>query len=604
MWLLHTYTFELRWFHHPPLPSTTGHGYAILSHVWDPQGEQTHQDLKNIVTEAQTQPITTKLQVDIRISAKIRNCCAFARSMGYCYVWIDSCCVDKTSSAELSETINSMFEWYTLAAVCYAFLGDVDGLEDPASEGSVFRRSRWFTRGWTLQELIAPRDVLFLCKDWHMLGTKEDLADVVEDVTGVDRAILLQEKKPHEVSVARRMSWASRRETTRVEDEAYSLLGLFGLCMPAIYGEGRGAFIRLQEEILKHLPDQSIFAWGPGPGSIIEGRRLEDTLVRSSVGPGLYHSLDAHGRMFSGCGDMPTERFLLAQSPRMFRYSSGISPIDTSALSQGLGTQLPGSQYTITSYGVRTQFPIFHVSAWGCDLAVLACEDNQARIICLVLTRAGGPGCHTIGFSIDPSTSYCRAAAFSAETLTFYGSAMTTDVCIMHRPIYTHPHHGNPTETRVGWAASATFWGPCSIIIPSWNISRLRRAGYTPTWTGDGLFSFTTCGQTHSTLTFTARSGTSISVFIGLCPAHRGSERRPLHACVLPYAHAGSSSSTLDCREEHVARWKDLSKTWRLLDGLGYVMLKFKNWPCGDQTPGPGAIQQPLFALEIHVDHV
>ncbi|KAI0366867.1 HET-domain-containing protein [Pilatotrama ljubarskyi] len=269
MWLLNTNDMELRWFHNPP----DKHGedrYAILSHVWDQAGEQTFQEVKDILATAKTSSSRVErslqpgegcpsLRDDARLSPKIRACCAFARTMGYRYVWIDSCCIDKASSSELSESINSMFRWYSLAAVCLAFLVDVGDLEDPAAEGSAFRRSRWFTRGWTLQELIAPQDVLFLSKDWQMLGTKEDMVDLIEEITGVDRPVLLQEVEVHSISVARRMSWASRRQTTREEDEAYSLFGLFGICMPTIYGEGRNAFYRLQEEILRQISDHSIF---------------------------------------------------------------------------------------------------------------------------------------------------------------------------------------------------------------------------------------------------------------------------------------------------------------------------------------------------------
>ncbi|CDO70462.1 hypothetical protein BN946_scf184569.g5 [Trametes cinnabarina] len=133
---------------------------------------------------------------DERVSAKIRNCCALARRFGYDFVWIDSCCIDKTSSAELSEAINSMYEWYSKAGVCFAFMEDVDGTQDPL-ESSTFRASRWFTRGWTLQELIAPRKVVFLSGDWHIIGSKDEFALLIEDITSIDRAIL-----PHKASLS------------------------------------------------------------------------------------------------------------------------------------------------------------------------------------------------------------------------------------------------------------------------------------------------------------------------------------------------------------------------------------------------------------------
>ncbi|EJF61860.1 HET-domain-containing protein, partial [Dichomitus squalens LYAD-421 SS1] len=219
--------------------------YAILSHTWDSKGEQTYQDLRTSIWE------------DPRLSSKVRRACERARKDGFRYIWIDSCCIDKRNSAELSEAINSMYAWYRLAKLCYAFLADVP--PSPQSPEDV-SQSRWFTRGWTLQELIAPSEVVFLSMDWASFGTKHSMARVLEGITGIDEAVLKHEQSLDEISVARRMSWASRRETTRVEDEAYSLLGIFDISMPPIYGEGRRAFRRLQEEILKRIPDQSLFA--------------------------------------------------------------------------------------------------------------------------------------------------------------------------------------------------------------------------------------------------------------------------------------------------------------------------------------------------------
>ena len=196
------------------------------------------------------------------VCTKLRRACALAREDGYELLWVDSCCIDKNSSAELSEAINSMFEWYGRASVCYVYLADVDDDDVVDDLNSQFRRARWHSRGWTLQELIAPRYLVFFSRNWRPLGTKSTLAHVIEAVTGVDRAILHQERAVHSASVARRMAWAAKRETTRVEDQAYSLLGIFGLHLPTNYGEGRNAFVRLQEAILRAIPDQSIFAWG------------------------------------------------------------------------------------------------------------------------------------------------------------------------------------------------------------------------------------------------------------------------------------------------------------------------------------------------------
>ncbi|KAL3423551.1 hypothetical protein PVAG01_05298 [Phlyctema vagabunda] len=178
---------------------------------------------------------------------------------------MDSCCIDKTSSAELSESINSMFDWYRDAVVCYVYPS-----EFVASEGSEFHfaisgaRSRWFTRGWTLRELLAPENVVFYDQNWKDSGTKRSLAAAIISITGIDQKLISGETRVTDYSVAQKTSWASVRDTTRVEDMAYSLLGLFGISMPLLYGEGSRSFGRLQEEIIKTSTDQTIFAWRVG----------------------------------------------------------------------------------------------------------------------------------------------------------------------------------------------------------------------------------------------------------------------------------------------------------------------------------------------------
>ena len=217
---------------------------------------------------------------------KITKCCELARSQSYNYCWIDTCCIDKSSSSELSEAINSMFHWYREAKVCYVYLSDVSSkdallflLSDPSEKLLLpFRRSRWFTRGWTLQELIAPSEVIFYASNWTEIGTKEALKGPISTQTGIDVPIL--EGFPlQEVCVAQRMSWASRRETTRIEDQAYCLLGIFRVNMPLLYGEGWKAFIRLQQEIMKTTRDDSLFAWD------WKGRRMVSSGVSGLLAP-------------------------------------------------------------------------------------------------------------------------------------------------------------------------------------------------------------------------------------------------------------------------------------------------------------------------------
>ena len=254
MWLLSTDRAEL----HP----FTDHfavdgGYAILSHTWGPN-EQTFQDLQALRAECER---TGKNPRDCA-QEKIRMSCVLAEKHGYQWVWIDTCCIDKTSSSELSEAINSMFNWYASAEVCYAYLEDVPPNCKIKARDSAFRKARWHTRGWTLQELIAPHVVIFLSSDWQPLGTKLELASLLSKITGIRTHVLMHKYRFDLVTVAQRMSWASKRQTTRVEDEAYCLMGLFNINMPTIYGEGREAFQRLQQEIMKTTFDTSIFVWG------------------------------------------------------------------------------------------------------------------------------------------------------------------------------------------------------------------------------------------------------------------------------------------------------------------------------------------------------
>ena len=273
MWLLSTTRAELKFF---VSPERVPGGYAILSHVWG-SDEQSFQDIEGLRSRC---AVSGENPRDLA-SEKIRGCCQLAEYHGYAWVWIDTCCIDKSSSAELSEAINSMFLYYSVAGICYAYLQDVPSRRaDYAAEEkeAAFRNSRWHTRGWTLQELIAPRIVLCVTQSWEILGSKADYAALLEEVTGVPATVLRLEDELKDISVAQRMSWASRRTTTRVEDEAYCLLGIFDINMPTLYGEGRKAFRRLQEEIMRQSSDTTLFAWGSccelsevTPGSIFTG---------------------------------------------------------------------------------------------------------------------------------------------------------------------------------------------------------------------------------------------------------------------------------------------------------------------------------------------
>lgn len=167
---------------------------------------------------------------------------------------------DATASHKNSSIISGIFKQYSLIKKspdsCYAYLSDVHG-----SASDNIRKSQWLERGWTLQELLAPRTVDFYDANWENIGSKATLAEMLSQTTGISISALLGADLSA-FTVADRMSWASRRRTTRVEDKSYCLLGIFGVNMPLLYGEGEErSFLRLQEEILKITEDYTIFAW-------------------------------------------------------------------------------------------------------------------------------------------------------------------------------------------------------------------------------------------------------------------------------------------------------------------------------------------------------
>jgi len=211
--------------------------YAILSHTWGEQ-EVVFDDLKDIV-DAQR-------KVGYR---KIRFCAQQAKRDGLDYFWVDTCCIDKANNTELSKAINSMFRWYQNAKRCYVFLSDVENGTLEGNGESAFKQTRWFKRGWTLQELLAPHSVEFFSKDGARLGDKESLQHLIHNVTGIPIEAL-SGSDMSEFDVAKRFSWAANRQTTEEEDGAYCLFGIFGVHLPLIYGEGRErALRRLKKEI-------------------------------------------------------------------------------------------------------------------------------------------------------------------------------------------------------------------------------------------------------------------------------------------------------------------------------------------------------------------
>ena len=223
--------------------------YAILSHRWGVAEDEV------LFTDViGSQDLSHK-----QAFGKIKGFCDKAASLGYDYAWVDTCCIDKRDLNELTEAINKMYRWYQGSDLCIIYLEDVPKI--------CMMDSSWWTRGWTLQELIGPKTASFYDRSWRLLGTKSGLLPEISTKTGIPDNVLSNPTSLGTCSVAQRMSWAANRETTRVEDRAYSLLGIFNVYLPHIYGEGENAFLRLQEAIMTKSKDESIFAWGMGMGN-------------------------------------------------------------------------------------------------------------------------------------------------------------------------------------------------------------------------------------------------------------------------------------------------------------------------------------------------
>ncbi|KAK3716627.1 hypothetical protein LTR37_006257 [Vermiconidia calcicola] len=249
--------------------------YAILSHRW--QGKEI------VFKDLSSAPLSSfeRREGSEESFTKIRGACALAQNEDpkLEYIWIDTCCIDKSSSEELRTALNSMFKWYHEAEVCYTFLFDVtySGWNKRMFDSNLEHRkekenprdqaSEWFERGWTLQELFAPVSMEFYDKHWKPMGTRDQLAELVGEKAGIDSRYLKDDGSQkylfREASVAVKMSWMVGRMTRDVEDIAYSLLGIFNVNLIQQYGEGHKAFSRLQETIMADTGsfDESLFAW-------------------------------------------------------------------------------------------------------------------------------------------------------------------------------------------------------------------------------------------------------------------------------------------------------------------------------------------------------
>jgi hypothetical protein len=234
-----------------PVPTHNNLPYAILSHTWTQGQEVTYQEL---IAGGGKDKIGYQ---------KIKFCGEQAAKDGFLYFWVDTCCIDKSNPTELATAINSMYRWYRNAKKCYVYLADVSTPGHEAeSQGdhntweAAFRKSRWFTRGWTLQELIAPPIVEFFSKEGKQLGDKTSLEMHIQEITRIP-VKALQGNPFSDFSIDDRKEWAAQRQTTEQEDMVYCLIGLCEVSMPLLYGEGQETALKRLEVAVKDLSPAS-----------------------------------------------------------------------------------------------------------------------------------------------------------------------------------------------------------------------------------------------------------------------------------------------------------------------------------------------------------
>ncbi|KAH9913131.1 HET-domain-containing protein [Epithele typhae] len=569
MWLLSTSRAELQYF---DSPETVPGGYAILSHVWQSDvAEDTFQDLRKLYarcSEASSCPRDY-------VSSKTRQCCILAEQEGYQYAWNDTCCIDKSNDVELSESINSMFRYYAQAEICFAYLYDVPSgdVQNDSVCRHRFRISRWHERGWTLQELLAPESLVFFSQDWEVLGTKCDLAELLEEVTQIPREVLRHEQEITEMSVAQRLSWAATRRTTKVEDEAYCLMGILGINMPTLYGEGSNAFRRLQEEIMRQSTDMSLFAWG---------HHLDDTgTLPSSLVLQAPPSLDSHhsfllapsSSVFVTCAHV--RQVCHAESQQFFkagdRHVSVLHSLQTasqqSLVKRVMRKKVAGLHiFTVTPYGVHARVPVIKLSA-SIAVAVLLCSvSTTGQQLGLLLTASPA--------SSDPSRPLYYPCITTSENSSYrlvpldtsrgqlflFGkpaSAKWRDIYLAHRP------PPSPPARRIFLNRSLTT----PFRIPRWTFHALARARHhlellapaggdaSPDW--DGATPTTLVLSTSADLA-RARFG----VLLGRCGGDRDRDAAP-PPTFGGAPGGGQCQGDHQCAVDHVASWPDFARAFK-----------------------------------------
>lgn len=337
--------------------------------------------------------------------SKLEGCCHEAARFGLRHVWIDTCCIDKSNSSELSEAINSMFAWYRDAELCLAYLSDASDVKDAFDPS---RPSKWFSRGWTLQELLAPSKMLFFQREWEPLGTRSYLAYRIEQITMVPLVVLqrgITAVHDKEFSIATKMSWAAQRKTTRSEDRAYSLMGLFEVNMPTLYGEGgQSAFQRLQSEIFARSGDHSILAWCSDQFRVLKRSQINATMLENA--PRQITKLLAPGvESFSPSPryqDLPVNlvnRFDIAATDTVIPFYPMLSrhPYEVRTSNLQNSGSASEAKYSESSHGMRVQLLLERVhadTATNCHIFIahLACgmdTTNQRIGILLISERLG-----------------------------------------------------------------------------------------------------------------------------------------------------------------------------------------------------------------------